>query len=75
MQAWIAPLGAMNFAGYELAKRAMDAGPETEESSDGGTEQAPGQVSSKKKMLDALLWFEKVHQRVFHLITMLVVFL
>lgn len=21
---WIAPLGAMNFAGYELAKKAMD---------------------------------------------------
>jgi hypothetical protein len=23
--AWIAPLGAMNFAGYELAKKAMNA--------------------------------------------------
>ena len=24
---WIAPLGAMNFAGYELAKRAMENDP------------------------------------------------
>lgn len=29
---WIAPLGAMNFAGYELAKRAMQAADELEES-------------------------------------------
>jgi hypothetical protein len=28
---WIAPLGAMNFAGYELAKRAMQAADELEE--------------------------------------------
>ncbi|KAL2526339.1 mitochondrial substrate carrier family protein [Abeliophyllum distichum] len=29
---WIAPLGAMNFAGYELAKKAMDKNEETVES-------------------------------------------
>lgn len=28
---WIAPLGAMNFAGYELAKKAMDKSKETGE--------------------------------------------
>ncbi len=28
---WIAPLGAMNFAGYELAKKAMNAVPEPEQ--------------------------------------------
>lgn len=28
---WIAPLGAMNFAGYELARKAMDKSEETNE--------------------------------------------
>lgn len=35
---WIAPLGAMNFAGYELAKKAMEK----------GKEQNAEQISEKK---------------------------
>ncbi|CAH9112266.1 unnamed protein product [Cuscuta epithymum] len=40
---WIAPLGAMNFAGYELAKKAMDKAAE-----DTGGEQQPQVVILKK---------------------------
>jgi hypothetical protein len=39
---WIAPLGAMNFAGYELAKRAMEAAdePDAQSGAKGGQEMA-----------------------------------
>ena len=48
---WVAPLGAMNFAGYELAKRALERGSGGGESggSGSGSEERSGGESSEDK--------------------------
>lgn len=42
---WIAPLGAMNFAGYELARKAMDKSDETIDQTSQKKSVGAGQVS------------------------------